>query len=136
MEWKSGALVGEIVCEVEKTVRSYRNAACLTANLPADTVMNLEKGRLKFLYPDEELIGQLVLMGAPDEFIEQTRASAVRNADFELFEDNVIVVTVFHRMSTQWRTRGMDGALQGLDYGVLPWVMRMCGVKQKQHGHV
>ena len=55
MGWNSGALGGEIVCEVEKTVRFYRTAACstacLTANLPADTVMNLEKGRLKFLYP-------------------------------------------------------------------------------------
>ena len=41
--WNAGALVGEIVCEVEKTVRFYRNAAW-TANPPADTVMNLEKG--------------------------------------------------------------------------------------------
>ena len=51
MGWNSGGLVVEIVCEVEKTARFYRDAACLTANLPADTVMNLEKGRLKFLYP-------------------------------------------------------------------------------------
>ena len=51
MGWNSGGLVVEIVCEVEKTARFYRNAACLTANLPADTVVNLEKGRLKFLYP-------------------------------------------------------------------------------------
>ena len=71
-------------------------------------------------------------MGAPQDFIDQTRASAVRSHDFELFEDNIQTVTVFQRMSTQWRTRGMDGVLQGLDYTALPFVMRMCGIAAKQ----
>jgi len=48
--WNLSALVGEIVFEVEKTVQFYRNAACLTGHLRADTVMNLDKGRLEFLY--------------------------------------------------------------------------------------
>jgi len=42
-EWNSGAPGREIVCEVEKTVRLYRNSTCLPANLPADTEMNFEK---------------------------------------------------------------------------------------------
>ncbi len=50
--WKSGAPGAGKVCEVEKTVRFCRNAACLTSHPPADTVLNLEKGRLKFLYPN------------------------------------------------------------------------------------
>ena len=50
MEWNSGALSAEIVCEDEQTVRIHRAAACLTAPLSADTVTNREKGRLKFLY--------------------------------------------------------------------------------------
>ena len=36
-----------------KTVRLRRASACFTAPLPADTVTNREKGRLKFLYPIE-----------------------------------------------------------------------------------
>ena len=51
MAWNSGALGAEIACEVEKTVRIHRAAACLTAPPSADTVTNREKGRLKFLYP-------------------------------------------------------------------------------------
>ena len=34
-------------------------------------------------------------------------------------------------MGTQWRTRGMDGALQGLDYNAIPTVMRLCEIPVK-----
>ncbi len=50
MAWKSGALGAEIACEIEKSVRNHRAAACLTAPVSADTVTNSEKGRLKFLH--------------------------------------------------------------------------------------
>lgn len=33
-------------------------------------------------------------------------------------------------MRTQWRTAGMNGALVGLDYGVLPWVLRQIGLAE------
>ena len=59
MEWNSGELDAEIVCEVEKSVRNHhaaRAAACVTAPLSADTVTNREKGSLKFLYPRSRLI--------------------------------------------------------------------------------
>ena len=73
----------------------------------------------------------LIDQGAPPEVIEQARGASSEAHELELFEDNVPAVEVFQCMGTQWRTRGMDGALQGLDYNVLPAVMRLCGVPAK-----
>ena len=47
----------------------------------------------------------------------------------EIWPDNVMAVNVFVAMSTQWRT-SVSGAT-GLDYGVLPHVMRLVGVGVK-----
>jgi Phage related hypothetical protein (DUF1799) len=44
----------------------------------------------------------------------------------DIWPDNWPAFTVFEAMSTQWRT-GACGAT-GLDYGVLPSVIRMCGL--------
>ncbi|MGP0015697.1 DUF1799 domain-containing protein [Pseudomonas sp.] len=43
-----------------------------------------------------------------------------------VWPDNWSAFTVFEAMATQWRV-GACGAT-GLDYGVLPSVIRMCGV--------
>ena len=55
-------------------------------------------------------------------------------APVEIWPDNVLAVNVFVAMSTQWRT-GMSGAT-GLDYGVLPHVMRLVGVPTKERAVV
>lgn len=44
-------------------------------------------------------------------------------ADGTVYPDNFIPVSVFVDMLTQWRSGGMGGAV-GLDYNVLPIVMR------------
>jgi hypothetical protein len=46
--------------------------------------------------------------------------------DVELWPDNLLAVNTFIAMSTQWRT-GVNGST-GLDYNVLPFVMRRTGV--------
>jgi hypothetical protein len=43
-----------------------------------------------------------------------------------LWPDNVAAANVFIAMSTQWRTGGYGAT--GLDYNVLPSVMRLVGV--------
>jgi hypothetical protein len=48
----------------------------------------------------------------------------------EVWPDNWSTVQVFAAMETQWRI-GMSGPA-GLDYGVLPNVMRMTGVPRKE----
>ena len=35
-------------------------------------------------------------------------------------------------MQTQLRRSGMERHIDGLDYAVLPWVMRRCGVSEDQ----
>lgn len=52
----------------------------------------------------------------------------------EVWPDNVAPVNVFVAMSTQWRV-GPGGAT-GLDYGVLPQVMRMVGVAAKDRADI
>ena len=51
-----------------------------------------------------------------------------------VWPDNVAAVDVFIAMSTQWRV-GMSGAT-GLDYGVLPVVMRHAGIKRSAQAAV
>jgi collagenase-like PrtC family protease len=46
----------------------------------------------------------------------------------EVWPDTEVSINVFVAMSTQWRV-GFSGRT-GLDYGVLPQVMRMCGVER------
>lgn len=44
----------------------------------------------------------------------------------DIWPDNLAAVNVFIAMSTQWRTGAMGAT--GLDYSVLPSVMRLTGV--------
>lgn len=81
------------------------------------------------------MIRQLEQMGAPADFIAAERAKLAPQ-DFELFEDNAYAVHVFQRMRTQWRTRGMDGQITGLDYAGFGMVARVCGVPPKQRVQV
>lgn len=63
-------------------------------------------------------------MGAPADVIAEARTRLLPS-DFELFEDNLPSFHLFQRLRTQWRTRGMDGDICGLDYAVVPAVMRL-----------
>jgi hypothetical protein len=54
--------------------------------------------------------------------------------EFEIWPDNWQALDVFMAMETQWRT-GMGGAT-GLDYGVLPDVMRLRGVPKSERSEV
>ncbi|MNP53219.1 hypothetical protein D3C76_1476760 [compost metagenome] len=54
--------------------------------------------------------------------------------EFEVWPDNWQALGVFMSMGTQWRT-GMTGAT-GLDYGVLPDVMRLRGVPKADRAEV
>ena len=52
------------------------------------------------------------------------------SADFRLWPENVGAIDLFLAMSTQLRTAGINGRVIGLDYAVLPWVMRRLGIKR------
>lgn len=52
----------------------------------------------------------------------------------EVWPDNVVAVNVFIAMSTQWRT-GYRGPT-GLDYAVLPAVLRLTGVPADERAGV
>ncbi|CAG9177761.1 DUF1799 domain-containing protein [Cupriavidus pampae] len=60
--------------------------------------------------------------------------SDVAPADVEVWPDNEKALDVFVQMSTQWRV-GMNGPV-GLDYSVLPFVMRMQRVPRSEHPEV
>ncbi|KAA5842248.1 hypothetical protein F2A37_16400 [Pseudomonas chlororaphis] len=52
----------------------------------------------------------------------------------EVFPENWKAFVVMESMGTQWRT-GTGGAI-GLDYGVLPSVMRLIGVPAKERAAI
>ena len=52
----------------------------------------------------------------------------------EVWPDNLRAVNAFVGMSTQWRV-GMNGAT-GLDYGVVPTVLRLAGVPRAEWAEV
>ena len=52
----------------------------------------------------------------------------------EVWPDNVLAVAVFVSMGTQWRCAGSGP--YGLDYNVLPTVMRYVGVKAEDEQEV
>ena len=52
------------------------------------------------------------------------------SADFEVWEENWLVVEMFLRAQTQWRTT-MNGVL-GLDYGALAWLFMMYEVEDQR----
>lgn len=61
-------------------------------------------------------------------------AQAVRAAPdvFGVWPENLPAFNVLMAMQTQLRRSGIDRHLDGLDYNVLPWVMRRCGVKEDE----
>ena len=50
--------------------------------------------------------------------------------DFEVWEENWLVVEMFLRVQTQWRTT-MNGVL-GLDYGAVAWLFMMYEVNDQR----
>jgi hypothetical protein len=48
----------------------------------------------------------------------------------DVWEENWVPTQIFAAMSTQWRTT--QGAVVGLDYGVLPFVFRCAGIKKRR----
>jgi hypothetical protein len=80
---------------------------------------------------DDEVIKDMVAMGLPSDAIESAKRSMSQQEEFELMEDNVLPVTVFQAMRTQWRIASAGDKVHrvGLDYAPLPFVMRSCGVK-------
>ena len=52
---------------------------------------------------------------------------AVPPVQFGVWAENEAPLAVLMAMRTQLRRSGLDGRVEGLDYAVLPWVMRRCG---------
>lgn len=76
----------------------------------------------------EHDVGLYASMGmTPEEIIKRIEAPPPDQAVWpEIWE----ALQVFIAMGTQWRV-GMNGPT-GLDYGVLPGVMRLCGIRPAQ----
>ena len=75
-------------------------------------------------------------MYRPEPDKGQLAAIGLKPSDFgpaaliqDVFPENMPAVDLFQTMDTQWRT-GMGGA-SGLDYNVLPWVMRLHHVEDE-----
>lgn len=50
----------------------------------------------------------------------------------DVWPDNVLAVSVFESMFTQWRRAGMNGIRVGLDYTALSPVLSIRGIPKKQ----
>lgn len=61
-------------------------------------------------------------------------AEDVGEATIEVWPENWLPVKVFSMLSTQWRVG--PGGPTGLDYGVIPGVMQIMGVRNKDRLHV
>lgn len=59
-----------------------------------------------------------------------TREDFKEEISAEVFPDNWLAVRIFDDLSTQWRV-GMNGPT-GLDYGVIPAVLRARGIPRKE----
>lgn len=71
------------------------------------------------------------MMGASPAQLAELRAWLRQQAqDYALWPDNRRAVRVFTLMATQWRVSAMGGYV-GLDYSVLPLVMRAAGIRKK-----
>ncbi|QBP78224.1 hypothetical protein E2K99_10460 [Herbaspirillum huttiense] len=73
----------------------------------------------EFLYTPEPDAAQLAALGLTPEDLGD-------KSSFDVFPENYTSVEVFNAMRTQWRTD--MGVPVGLDYAVLPSVMRLFGV--------
>jgi hypothetical protein len=50
--------------------------------------------------------------------------------DFEVWEENWLVLEMFMRLQTQWRV-GMNG-ITGLDYGAVAWLLKLYEVEDQR----
>lgn len=85
---------------------------------------------------DEQVLADLAAWNAPDDVIEAATKAARDNEDFEVCEDIWPSVCVFQRMQTQWRTRGMEGEISGLDYTIFPRILRSLKIPRAEHDQV
>ncbi len=76
-------------------------------------------------------MSDLAMWNAPPEVIAAAKRARQRADDVEVYPENFVSVQVFQRMHTQWRTRGMDGEISGLDYSSFPITARMLKVPRK-----
>ena len=93
---------------------------------------------------DEEAVAALVAVGVQQEdarrcvaeqYDEGERAGPAAGGDCAVLRENWPAVRAFAAMGTQWRYRpaGMAGSVPaGLDYGVVPDVLRLLGLKRKR----
>lgn len=80
---------------------------------------------------DEGPLEALAMMGASAEQLAELRGwLRSRAEDFGVWPENRRAVQVLSLMATQWRLSAMGGHV-GLDYGALPAVWRLAGVKKK-----
>jgi len=77
------------------------------------------------------VLADLAAWNAPPEVIAAARKARARADEVEVYPDNWASVMVFQRLHTQWRTRGMDGEISGLDYSSFPITARMLKVPRK-----
>lgn len=76
-----------------------------------------------------DAIKDLQTFGAPQEIIDEF-IEAQKNEDFEVWEENFPVVTMFLRLQTQWRTS--HGGLVGLDYSAAQWLFDLYSVEDRR----
>jgi hypothetical protein len=77
------------------------------------------------LYQPDANAEQMALFGfSPEDYDEI----------FEVWSDNWLSFVVMDSMGTQWRTTA--NGVTGLDYGVLPTVMRLLGVPPNRRSQV
>ncbi|WP_203466391.1 DUF1799 domain-containing protein [Dechloromonas sp. TW-R-39-2] len=62
--------------------------------------------------------------------------NAGRHAVFDLWPENDAPLSLLLAMQTQWRVGGMKGEPLGLDYSVLPFVMKQIGVADRDESSV
>ena len=80
---------------------------------------------------DDGPLDALAMMGAsPAQLAELREWLQGQAADFGLWPENQRPVQVLAMMATQWRVSAMGGYM-GLDYNVLPFVLRTAGIGKK-----
>lgn len=76
-----------------------------------------------------EAISDLKAFGAPQEVIDEL-AQAQKVEDFEVWEENFPILTMFLRLQTQWRTS--HAGLVGLDYSSAQWLFGLYSVEDQR----
>jgi hypothetical protein len=76
-----------------------------------------------------DAISDLKAFGAPQDVIDEL-IEAQKNEDFEVWDENWPVLTMFFRMQTQWRTS--HSGLVGLDYSAAQWIFGLYSVEDQR----